>query len=146
MLGIQVFINARDPSLMPSSLGTAAFWVGLRQEIYVATIKQQAVQINLEHCFVDRSLLPTDDFSWANRAVIHCADVLNCCFGNQERGVGKHEWENLRRDSENWAYEMPSSFTPIFRREPVRNKGEAFPEIWHSHACQSEYFLIFFGK
>lgn len=134
MLGIQVFINARDRSSIPSGLGSAAFWVGLRQEIYVATIKHQAVQINLEHCLVDRSVLPADDFSWANRAVIHCADVLNCCFGN-ENGVGRKEWEELRGDSERWMGSIPSSFTPIFRREPDKEKGEAFPEIWHSHAC-----------
>ena len=133
MLGIQVFINAHDPSTYPSSLGTASFWVGLRQEIYVATMKQQAVQINLEHCLVDRSILPTTDFSWANRAVIHCADVLNCCFGTG--GVGKTEWENLKGDSEAWQRARPSSFTPTFWREPNKEKGEVFPEIWHSHAC-----------
>jgi hypothetical protein len=140
MLGIQVFINARTSTLMPSSLGSAAFWVGLRQEIYVATIKNQAVQINLEHCLVDRSVSPTDDFSWANRAVIHCADVLNCCFGN-ERGVDKKRWDELRGDSERWSDQIPSSFTPIFRREPAREKQEAFPELWHSHACHSMFCI-----
>jgi len=142
MLGIQVFINAR-PSSMLSGLGSASFWVGLRQEIYVATIKHQAVQINLEHCLVDRSVLPTNDFSWANRAVIHCADVLNCCFGNEERGVGKQEWDELKEDSERWAHEIPSSFTPIYRRMPEKDRGEAFPEVWHSHACHSKWFTVY---
>jgi hypothetical protein len=84
---------------------------------------------------VDRSISPASDFDWANRAVIHCADVLNCCFG--EGGIRRKEWEGLKDDSEQWTGARPSSFTPIFRREPNRVKGEVFPEIWHSHACHS---------
>lgn len=162
MLGIQIFVNSLfRPSTQPSplhpsppsshpplsnsssqnSLATASFWVGLRQEIYMATILHRSVQINLEHCVVDRSTSPTSDFSWANRAVVLCADVLNCCFGVE--GVGLGRWEELRNGCERWEDEKPSSFTPIFYREgrkegigEGREEGrEAFPEIWHSHAC-----------
>ncbi|RDW73068.1 hypothetical protein BP6252_06975 [Coleophoma cylindrospora] len=133
MLGIQVFVGARDPYSMGGGMSEAAFWVGLRQEIYSAVIKHKSVQLNLEHCLVDRSIEPTSDFGWANRAVIHCADVLNCCFG--DLGVSIPHWTDLKERCDSWKKLRPPSFTPIFYREADRGKREAFPEIWHSHAC-----------
>jgi hypothetical protein len=162
MLGIQIFVNSlfrphpssshSNTSLSYSpqnSLATASFWVGLRQEIYMATLYHRSVQINLEHYVVDRSASPTTDFGWANRAVVLCADVLNCCFGAE--GVGLGRWEELKRGCARWSKETPSSFTPIFRREGgnEKDKGgeerEAFPEIWHSHACHSMWFRFIRG-
>lgn len=133
MLGIQVFVGARDPYAMRGGLSEAAFWVGLRQEIYVATVKQKAVKINLDQCLVDRSIEPASDFEWANRAVVHYADVLNCCFGPE--GVSLSKWMELKEYNERWREMKPSSFTPIFYRDADTRKGEAFPEIWYSHAC-----------
>lgn len=136
MLGIQVFVGARDPYAMRGGLSEAAFWVGLRQEIYVATVKQKAVKINLDQCLVDRSIEPASDFEWANRAVVHYADVLNCCFGPE--GVSLSKWMELKEYNERWREMKPSSFTPIFYRDADTRKGESFPEIWYSHACHSK--------
>jgi hypothetical protein len=136
MLGIQVFVGARDPYAMRGGLSEAAFWVGLRQEIYVATVTQKSVKINLEHCLVDRTVKPASDFEWANRAVVHYADVLNCCFGAE--GVALSRWMELNEYSEKWQKSKPSSFTPIYYKQADSSKGEAFPEIWYSHACHSE--------
>jgi len=137
MLGIQVFVGARSPYSMRGGLSEAAFWVGLRQEIYVATIKHKSVLINLDHSLVDRSLESTSDFGWANRAVVFYADVLNCCFGTE--GIGRTRWEELKVYSEGWDELKPSSFRPIYRREADTKKGERFPEIWYSHACHSQF-------
>ncbi len=133
MLGITVFVSTSllCPLSPPPGLWQAAFWVGLRQEIYIATIKHTPVSLPLNHSLVDRSVTPASDFSWANRAVVHCADVLNCCFGEQS---GASWWE-LREQSERWKECKPSSFTPIYWREPDPARQEVFPEIWHSHAC-----------
>ncbi|PMD35790.1 hypothetical protein L207DRAFT_94577 [Hyaloscypha variabilis F] len=133
MLGIQVFVGARDPYAIRGGLSEAAYWVGLRQEIYVATVKQKSVKINLDQCLVDRSVEPASDFEWANRAVVHYADVLNCCFGPE--GVAFSRWMELKEYSEKWQEMKPSSFTPIFYRDADTRKGEVFPEIWYSHAC-----------
>ncbi|KUJ06789.1 uncharacterized protein LY89DRAFT_726203 [Mollisia scopiformis] len=149
MLGIQIFVKSlfhpinlhSSPISRHNSLATASFWIGLRQEIYMATLYHRSVQINLEHYVVDRTTSSTTDFGWANRAVVLCADVLNCCFGTE--GVSLSKWEELKTACERWEDEKPSSFTPIFRRGVRTEKGtggenndrEAFPEIWHSHAC-----------
>lgn len=133
ILGIQVFAGARDPYTMPGGLSEAAFWVGLRQEIYSAMMKHQSTQLDLEHCSIDRSFDPTSDYGWANRAIVHCADVLNCCFG--ETGVSTRHWEELKRYGEQWHKKKPPSFIPYYRRDPDRGKKEAFPEIRYLNPC-----------
>lgn len=126
---------------MGGGLGEAAFWVGLRQEIYSAMTKHKAIQLNLEHCIVDRSIDPATDYAWANRAVVHCADVLNCCFG--ELGVSNIDWRDLKEYNRQWDVAKPAPFTPVYYRSPDRVKREAFPEIWYFQACHSTYFMGF---
>lgn len=135
MFGIQIFVGARDP--VSGGLSEAAFWVGLRQEIYSAMMKHQPTQLNLDHCSIDRSLGPTDEYGWANRAIIHCADVLNYCFGGIDSPT--RHWEELKRWGERWEDEKPASFTPAYYKAPNREKREAFPEIWYLHGRYSEF-------
>lgn len=149
LLGIKAFVHHGTGSstgpgyLMPGSLSGAAFWVGLRQEIYSAVMNQAPVRINLVHSLVDRGLLPTDDFGWANRAVVHCADVLNFCFGDGAHGTmgraGSIEWWcELEDYNRRWTESLPGSFTPIFMKEAEGAKGEVFPEVWYQSACHGK--------
>ncbi|KIN05899.1 hypothetical protein OIDMADRAFT_113285 [Oidiodendron maius Zn] len=133
LLGIQVFVSARDPYAFGGGLGEAAFWVGLRQEIYSAMMRHKTIQLNLEHCIVDRTISPAPDWAWANRAVVHCADVLNCCFG--ELGVSNIGWRDLKEYNRQWHAAKPAPFTPIYYRSPDPLKREAFPEIWYFQPC-----------
>ncbi|KXH46922.1 hypothetical protein CNYM01_00768 [Colletotrichum nymphaeae SA-01] len=135
LLGIHAFVNAGDRFLMPGTLTAACFWAGLRQEIYSAVINQQVVRMNLGHAIVDRSTTPADDFVWANRAIVHCADVLNFCFGSEAGSV--LQWGQLEMANREWKNALPPSYTPIFFRE--RTDEEAFPEVWYQKACHSEY-------
>ncbi|KAK1531872.1 hypothetical protein CPAR01_11521 [Colletotrichum paranaense] len=131
LLGIHAFVNAGDRFLMPGTLTAACFWAGLRQEIYSAVINQQVVRMNLGHAIVDRSTTPADDFVWANRAIVHCADVLNFCFGSEAGSV--LQWGQLEMANREWKNALPPSYTPIFFRE--RTDEEAFPEVWYQKAC-----------
>lgn len=155
LLGIQAFVHhgtggdgTSSRYMMPGSLSGAAFWVGLRQEIYSAVMNQEPVRINLVHSLVDRTLVPTDDFGWANRAVVHCADVLNFCFGEGVLGTvlgraprGLEWWTELDEYNRRWTEALPSSYTPIFYRDPDQEKGEVFPEIWYQSACHGKSIL-----
>lgn len=154
LLGIQAFVHhgtggdGGSRYMMPGSLSGAAFWVGLRQEIYSAVMNQEPVRINLVHSLVDRTLVPTDDFGWANRAVVHCADVLNFCFGEGVLGTvlgraprGLEWWTELDEYNRRWTEALPSSYTPIFYREPDKEKKEVFPEIWYQSACHGKSFV-----
>ncbi|KAK4153637.1 hypothetical protein C8A00DRAFT_43455 [Chaetomidium leptoderma] len=122
----------RERSFEPGTLGAASFWVGLRQEIYSAVTKKQPVCLNLVHPgLVDRSLDGTDDYTWANRAVVHCADVLNFSLGPKRHEL--QPWHELDKWNQRWSERQPPSYDPVFR-EP---QGAAvFPAIWYHRSCQ----------
>lgn len=133
LLGIHAFVKGGDRYLVAGSLSAACFWIGLRQEIYSAVMNHQPVRINLNHALVDRSLGPADDHTWANRAVVHCADVLNFCFSEERTYLVASRWRELNGFSQNWYTAIPASFEPLFKS----NGGhmDAFPEIWYQSSC-----------
>lgn len=150
LLGIHAFVareNCQD--IAPETLSAASYWVGLRQEIYCAVMNHQAVHINLSLPIVDRTLLaPAEDHVWANRAVTHCADVLNFCFREDDvaglaalpahsvaqRWVELHNWGN------SWRQMLPSSYEPIYKGQ--EDKDTPFPEIWYQTSCQGMSLLF----
>ncbi|KAH9885184.1 hypothetical protein F4778DRAFT_787361 [Xylariomycetidae sp. FL2044] len=131
LLGIHAFVNVGDQFMIPGSLSAASFWVGLRQEIYIAVTTQHPVRISLDHYVVDRSFEPADDYTWSNRAIVHLADVLEFCFG--ETAPTSNRWSVLNEASEKWSMARPLSFNPFFYKE--RAPPAAFPEVWHGSSC-----------
>ena len=122
--------------MIPGSLSAASFWVGLRQEIYIAVITQQPVKVNLDHYVVDRSFTPADDYAWSNRAIVHLADVLNFCFGSET--PSSSQWVSLNEACKKWSRTRPTSFNPYFYR--ARTNHLAFPEVWHGSSCHGKYW------
>lgn len=154
LLGIHAFVHGHGHKIVPNTLSAAAFWVGLRQEIYTATVNQQPVKAPLVPSIADgaRNLGPAADHDWANRAVIHCVDVLNFCFGDNTPSLSpRFSWDELNAWNKQWSARLPSSFTPTFLKE--RGPDDAFPEIWHhstwhvtgiQHHLLAELFLVSF--
>jgi hypothetical protein len=128
MLSIHRVAEMAD--IEPGSLGAASFWVGLRQEIYVAVIKKEMVRMPLVPSLV-RSLTDGDDFTWANRAVVLCAEVLNYCYDRTKK-KDQSRWEELCAQSRHWAQYRPASFTEIYQQDADEH---AFPEIWYGRGC-----------
>ncbi|ETS83230.1 hypothetical protein PFICI_05106 [Pestalotiopsis fici W106-1] len=120
-----------QPPAETSSLRQACFWTGLRQEIVMAFVNQRPVKVRLDHPFIDRSLAaPAADDVWANRIILHCADVLRYCFGGSATGTNAaDEWLRLKAHDDAWLRARPSSWLPVAYSEPEREKGEVFPTI-----------------
>ncbi|KAI5370836.1 putative zn(2)-C6 fungal-type DNA-binding domain, fungal transcription factor [Septoria linicola] len=127
LLGAQAFIAAQERAAVFGGLRQAAFWVGLRQEVYVAFVNQRPVLPALEHCNVDRSFDAAEDHVWSCRMVVLCADVLRFCFGEAPQTIDGYRY--LETQVETWWSCKPSSFTPVFYREPEGE--EIFPYIWY---------------
>lgn len=132
LLGIHAFVGAGNRYMIPDSLSAACFWVGLRQEIYSAVINHKVVRMSLNQGIVDRGTGLADDETWANRAVVHCADVLNFCFG--EAAGDAVRWRELENATKEWKAALPPTYTPIYFRD--REEPEAFQEIWYHKTCQ----------
>ncbi|KAL2847591.1 hypothetical protein BJX68DRAFT_276452 [Aspergillus pseudodeflectus] len=120
-----------------ADLRQAAFWVAFRQEVYSAFLKQRPFNMSLSRCDVFRSFAPAEDALWTARLVIFCADVLEFCYGNSHQPPAhevdgtsaKDRWAHLKSLEQKWVDLLPSSFEPIYFREPDKSKGEVFPEL-----------------
>ncbi|KAJ5183152.1 hypothetical protein N7492_000768 [Penicillium capsulatum] len=156
--GIQIFLDAQAMSAVTSyGLRHAAYWIALRQEITTAFSKQRAFRLPLGPCEPYRTFEPADDYVWADRLVIHCANVLQYCFGSDESPSQDRyqstspspgilhpvpatdlriaRYEELVAFETLWVELGPPSFNPIYAREPDRARAEVFPELWYLNNC-----------
>ncbi|KAJ5745602.1 hypothetical protein N7520_010784 [Penicillium odoratum] len=151
--GIQIFLDSQiGPAVSGYGLRHAAYWIALRQEITTAFSKQRTFRLPLGPCEPYRSFEPADDYVWADRLVIHCADVLQYCYGSEEAPRDRPQssmgilhqpgtdmriarYEELVEFETLWAELGPPSFKPIYFREPDRSCGEVFPELWYLNNC-----------
>ncbi|KAJ5099319.1 hypothetical protein N7532_006320 [Penicillium argentinense] len=158
--GIQIFLDAQAMSAVSGfGLRHAAYWIALRQEIITAFSKQRTFRLPLGPCEPYRSFEPADDYVWADRLVIHCADVLQYCFGSEEEHLPDTHtqpqfgssmgilhpvpptdmriarYDELVSFESLWSELGPPSFKPIYTREPDRSRGEVFPELWYLNNC-----------
>lgn len=127
LLGAHALISAQERATMSGGLREAAFWVGLRQEIYVAFVNQRSIMPSLEHCNIDRSFRAAPDHIWSCRMVVTCADVIRYCFGDADPSTVTY---NFLNDSvSQWYDSKPPSFTPIYYKEA--DQDNIFPDIWY---------------
>lgn len=125
LLGAHAFITAQERATITGGLRQAAFWVGLRQEIYVAFCNQRSIIPALEHCNIDRSLTAASDDIWACRMVVLCADIIRYCFGEHDHPQSTFTF--LSDCAVQWFNSKPASFTPIY--ELASGESNVFPEM-----------------
>ncbi|KAK9318765.1 hypothetical protein V1517DRAFT_334672 [Lipomyces orientalis] len=134
VLDAQVFARAPVSALSPSSMRSAAFIVHLRQDIFVAFMTSTTVPPLPEDCDIDRSLDVADDWVWTLRMIIHTADVVNYCNGDEPKTVAN--WEALMTYTEKWRELQPISFMPLFYLpEDSTNLDRMFPTIRLLNDC-----------
>lgn len=139
LCGIQIFIEAQSQYRLESAgLRSAAFWVGIRQEIHTAFLEQRGIRFNLSCPRLSsyRSLDPTDDSTWANRVILHCADVLTYCYGEEIPIVDRYD--QLLGYSQGWLTSKPPTFSPIYYKSPSQSDEGMFPQIWYLGDCQGK--------
>lgn len=128
LLGSHAFLRAqRQHATESEGLGQASFWVSLRQEIYVAFVNQRPIAIPLDDFNINRSCEPAPDHVWSCRMVALCAEVLHCCFADDETKISDVH-DRLSKSVQDWYDCKSQSFTPIYFREA--DEENVFPEIW----------------
>jgi hypothetical protein len=66
----------------------AAYWASVHQDIYISLALQQPPNIKpsaRRFLIKEPLLVPAHDCTWACRAVLHCAEVLDFTFGDHEQ-------------------------------------------------------------
>ncbi|QSZ35409.1 hypothetical protein DSL72_008279 [Monilinia vaccinii-corymbosi] len=146
--GTQVFITAQASGGLDSTLRRAAFRVAYRQEVHMAFVRQRPFHMPLQ-CHEYRSLEFTDDFTWAYRTIVHCADVLQYCYGHESKT--NSDYDMLVQYHEGWESLRPQSFDALYERDAASNSRQALPELWylsdhhvtaHQHMDISQILLI----
>ncbi|KAI5201310.1 hypothetical protein E4T39_05288 [Aureobasidium subglaciale] len=125
---IHALISAQERFATKGGLRQAAWWVGFRQEMVVAFINQRPIVPVLEHCNLDRSFSTADVFTWTNRIIVHCADVINHCF--QNGSLDQTMYQALRDYGEAWMAHRPPCFNPIFQSQPSSMSGSLFTKTY----------------
>lgn len=126
LFGTHVLMSAQEDAATAGGLRQAAFWVGLRQEIYMAFINQHSILPRLEHHKIDRSYAPAADHAWSNRMVVLCADVLRYCYGDDDTSTATYY--QLTESVSKWYERKPTSFDPLYYCKA--NELNVLPELW----------------
>ncbi|KAI1735526.1 hypothetical protein F4680DRAFT_434915 [Xylaria scruposa] len=120
--------------LLPRGPHQAAFWAGIRQEIYLAILNERSTGLCLDKCNIDCSLEDAEDEVWMGRITLHLVEVLEFCFGSREIDACAYQkYESLAGYLAAWAASVPESFEPLFTRLPENE--EVFPEIVFLSDC-----------
>ncbi|RAO67520.1 uncharacterized protein BHQ10_003532 [Talaromyces amestolkiae] len=150
LTGTSVFANAQLEFRTWGGLGHAAFWLFVRQDIYMSVLIQRPLKVDLagweDRLSFDLGFNATTDCTWANRMTWIVAEIVSFCFGDRLSYVN---WEAARAKTERWNLTRPPSFDPILYIERDEDAGKYFPEIrlghpWHVTGNQYYYIAKLF--
>lgn len=136
LTGTSVFANAQLAFHTWTGLGHAAFWVFVRQDIYMSLLSQRPLKVDLagwnERLSFDLSFDATNDCTWATRMIWIVAEIVGFCFG--DRSIS--QWDASKLKTDKWEESRPKSFDPILYQPRDPDVNRWFPEIrlghpWH---------------
>ncbi|KAF7125853.1 hypothetical protein CNMCM5793_002146 [Aspergillus hiratsukae] len=144
LTGTSVFANAQLEFRTWGGLGHAAFWVFVRQDIYMSLLSQRPLKVDLagweDRLSFDLGFNATTDCTWANRMTWIVAEIVSFCFGDRLSYVN---WETARAKTERWNLSRPKSFDPILYIDRDEDAGKYFPEIRLGHPWHGiQYYYI----
>ena len=144
LTGTHLFLQAQALDPMEQGLKQAAYWAGVRQDIYISLAFQQAPNIKPRtRTFLAEAspLGATNDCTWACRATLHCADVLDFAFGTHDDSRSLNLYQRLEEYNREWRNLRPASFDPYFSQVRADNM---FPDI-RFHADWHGMTLLYFN-
>ena len=130
--------DVRGNLILAEGIRTSACLIALRQEIWSVLLYRRPFRLPLAENMDYASLGPTDDFTWANRLILWCADVLRFCFGSSTSmpdtpEVHSHayeKWKILKGFDDRWTADPPTCFRPLYYCPARPERGDYFPVIW----------------
>ncbi|TDZ13787.1 hypothetical protein Cob_v013082 [Colletotrichum orbiculare MAFF 240422] len=122
LMGTRILLAAQTNAADFSSLRLSAFWLALRQEIYMAFVHSRPVHPNFFPSI--RRILErndTDDIGadcfYANRVIATCASCLSYCYGPDDQGAS---YAQLKQELEDWWRDKPWHFEPMYSNAEAR--------------------------
>lgn len=134
-------MNKRDNCgriIVSEGIRNSACLIALRQEIWSVLVFHRPFRLPLEVNIDYGNLGPADDFTWTNRIVLWCADVLRFCFGPDsttsevmDNSCAFETWDALQVFDKWWMKNAPPCFKPYHYAPPDASTGNLFPTVWH---------------
>ncbi|KAL0780249.1 hypothetical protein CaCOL14_004733 [Colletotrichum acutatum] len=117
LMGTRILLAAQENAADFSGLRLSAFWLALRQEIYMAFVHTRPVYHSFfssikriqERGNSDENAV---DCHYANKAVSICAMCLSYCYGQEDNHV--RSYAQLREDLDVWWKEKPWYFDAMW--------------------------------
>ncbi|GKT41279.1 uncharacterized protein ColSpa_01460 [Colletotrichum spaethianum] len=117
LMGTRILLAAQENAADFSSLRLSAFWLALRQEIYMAFVHSRQVHPNFFPSI--RKILDLGDndengvdCSYANRVIAICAMCLSYCYGQENHH--ERSYAQLKEDLDVWWKEKPWYFEAMW--------------------------------
>lgn len=111
-VGTRALLQSQAAQVMSlSGLGRAAAWAGVRQEIYASVKLHRPPAIKASPEMLHSLGSSGADSAWADRAVSHCLDVLDFCFGAD--CMNGDTYDVLLADNTRWEADRPASYDPL---------------------------------
>ena len=135
--------NRRDDEgriVVAEGVRTSACLIALRQEIWSVLFYHRPFRLPLAMHMNWENLTPTDDFTWTNRIILWCADVLRFCFGSHtattpasgDQRSSLERWQALKVFDDQWRVNPPPWFQPLYYAAPDPVNGIHIPVIWQT--------------
>ncbi|XPT00061.1 hypothetical protein M3J09_009223 [Ascochyta lentis] len=130
--------DERGDLILAEGLRTSACLIALRQEIWSVLLYRRPFRLPLAENMDYSTLGPTDDFTWANRLILWCADVARFCFGSstsmpqspEKHSPAYEKWRTLKDFADRWTANPPAYFRPLYHCPARPERGDYFPVIW----------------
>lgn len=130
LLGSSALVSSSS-SPASSCLREAAFWVYLRQDIYMAILNQRPMKVDLSSISLPKTPPLAScslDCTWARRMVAIMAHIVAFCFGDSDKSLSK--WNELRAQAHDWNAQKPNSYEPYYWRDRDVDAGRYWPDYW----------------
>jgi hypothetical protein len=119
------------------SVGSAPFWVYIRQNIRMCFLNEQPCQFDVDAYAATMSYSPAPDTVWTNRITYLLARLCTACWKPSESSTDDLDrFEHLQTSIDRWKKSLPESFQPWCHFE---EEFEPFPtiryvSIWHGNS------------
>ncbi|KAF2626380.1 hypothetical protein BU25DRAFT_343956, partial [Macroventuria anomochaeta] len=130
--------DERGNLILAEGLRKSACLIALRQEIWSVLLYRRPFRLPLAENMDYSTLGHTDDFTWANRLILWCADVSRFCFGSstvtpdtpEKHSPAYDKWRVLKDFDDRWTADTPSCFRSLYYCPARPERGDYFPVIW----------------
>lgn len=129
LTGATRIVNSMSTLDFHGGLGEAAAWLCLREDIYVALVRQTPLKTNLDTFLQSNVFMRHDDLACASRMIFLLAKVLSSAFS--EDSMSRMDGlDAANKEVEDWFETKPITFSPIRYVAIDKQEGRWLPEIW----------------